>query len=251
MERGEKGAKWVYSLNEWLLTHVEPRLSAAFQDSSAGERGRALVFALGAIRSPDRFGLFRSYLGRSERDPEIVREIVIGLSNSPQPSRAAGLLRPLLLGDDAQLVGLAAWSIGEMYGLGTGGSDEEPVDEAIVAVLRQRLTTLPFDGQCLVMDALVRIRAEDMAKPLFTVFESINPTDRRCHRVEVARRFEAPLSVSKEEEAREKVLKALAAIAEGNPVVTSWLRRKAADESLASGLRGDMRHILRVINERP
>lgn len=251
MERGEKGAKWVYSLNEWLLANVEPRLSKAFQDSSAGERGRALAFALAAIRSPDRFGLFRSYLERPDRDPEIVREIVVGLSNSPKPSHAAGLLRPLLLGDDAQLVGLAAWSIGEMYGLGTGGADEEPIDEAIVAVLRQRLTTLPFEGQCLVMDALVRIRAEQLAKPLFTVFESIAPTDRRCQRLEVARKFEAPLSVSKEEEAREKVLKALAAIAEGNPIVTSWLRSKADDESVASGLRSDMRHILRVTSERP
>lgn len=250
IQEGKPGAEWTLDLHRHMDAVVTPKLLIRLKATSDHSETAALVFALGELRVVDALPAYRAYVRRADRDRGTVRAIVRALASTRDPRTGLTILMPLLGGEDAELASLAVWAVGEMYGLGTGAADEAPPDAALVALLAQRLPVLPFATQCVALDALLRIRSEQLAKVLFHVFDAVDPVDRRCQRVELERPFQAPLLVSREEELREKVVQALAAIAEGNSEVMSWLRARSRDEKVADGLRNDMHYILDVLAER-
>ncbi|MFT7622062.1 MAG: hypothetical protein ACI9WU_001229 [Myxococcota bacterium] len=249
MERGSKGGDWVRGLHTRLVTDIEPRLLAALEHKPQGTRARALIYALGAFRSVHAVPLYQQTLESPDRDRETVVAIVSAMSRYQIQTVSVRPLMGLLSGEDPELAGLAAWAIGEMYGLGTGEATELAPDPALVLLISQRLLTMPHDTQCVVLDAMLRIRAEQHAKVLFALWDATEARD-RCPRKELVRRFESPSTVSKDEEMREKIVQALAGIAEGNSEVMAWLRRHSEDEVVASGLRNDMRYVLDVLAQR-
>ena len=119
-----------------------------------------------------------------------------------------------------------------------------------MALLLDNLERMPHEVQCVALDTLQRIRSAHLAKVLFRLFDSVDPPNKRCKRMEMSRAFQSALLMSGAEDYRQKVVKALATIAEGNSEVMSWLRKRRNDESVASGLRDDMTHILQVLRER-
>ncbi len=249
MEEGNKGAKWVRTLHSELIQHVEPKLLAALEEKPTGERARALVFALGSLESDAAVPLMAQYLKDPARERETVRAIILALSQYRTPARTVSAILPVLAGDDIELAGLAAWAVGEMYGLGAGEATEAAPDPALVQLVAQRLLAAPLEVQCVLLDAMLRIRSEQHDKVLFALWDKVPPRT-RCPRQELERPFQSPTAISKEEEVREKIVKALAGIAEGNPPVMAWLRRTAKDEQVASGLRADMNYILDVLAQR-
>ncbi len=249
MEMGEEGGKWGVRLRQQLRDEVEPIILARLNVEPARSEAQALVYALGHLRNAPARRVFKDLVANATTDLLIKREIIKVMS-SAKPKEGFDVLRPLLLTDDQELVGLTAWSVGEMYGYGTGSADEAPADPRLVRILRRRLPHLTFDVQCIALDALQRVRAESLDRVLFQLFESVQPVDRRCPRQTLERRFRSPVLLSKEEEYREKIVKTLATIADGNDKVHLWLREKSRDESVASGLRRDMGHVLEVVSGR-
>ncbi|MFT5433551.1 MAG: hypothetical protein ACI9OJ_004257 [Myxococcota bacterium] len=250
MEQGKKGADWVYGLHEHLSSKVGPKLVTAFAAAPNSGDGPALVYALGALRVPEANVLFRQWIDAGGTDKEMLAGIIRAAALHRDPRQGVELLRPILVSPDDDMAALAAWGIGEIYGVGTGAASEEPPDPAMVQLLSDRLLRMPFKAQCATLDALVRVRAVELGPVLFTLFDSVSPPERRCPRQIVDRPFQAPMVISKEEELREKVVQAIAAIAEGNATVMSWLRRRLADPTIAKGLHNDMRYILDVLSGR-
>ncbi len=247
MDQGTKGGEWVKSLNLRLVEEVQPKLLMALAAKPSQEMRHALIFALGAMRSMQAVEPLREALSDPARTAETVEVVIRALARYRTPDRTVELLLPVLAGEDAELAGLAVWAIGDMYGLGTGEASEALPNPALIQLIAQRLPTMPFETQCMVVDAMLRIRAEQLDNVLFGVWDAADPVDKRCPRRVLERRFEGPLAISKEEEMREKVVKALAAIAQGNSRVMTWMSRKSKDERVASGLRNDMRYILDVL----
>jgi len=247
MEQGTKGGKWVEPLYARLVAEVKPKLIAAITADPSVEHRRALIFALGTFRSRDAIAVFREQLMRPDRDRDTVTAIIKALSRYREPGRIVPLLLPVVAGEDSELASLAIWAIGELYGLGTGEASEAVADPALVQLIAQRAPAMPFETQCMVVDAMLRIRAAQLDETLFVLWDAVEPADRRCPRRLLERRFEGPLAMSKEEEMREKIVKALAGIADGNSRVMSWLRKKSTDERVAGGLRADMGYILDVL----
>lgn len=251
MAAGEAGGKWVRGLRHTLRSTVEPELLKRLKAKPPTVEAVALVYGLGAMRNEDARAVFKELVATDGTDRALVTAIVRAMATARPPRVGLAVVRPLLLTDDQELFGLAAWAVGEMYGFGSGESQEDPPDPAVVRILRRRLPRVSFETQCLLLDSAQRVRAEDLDRVLFQLFESVEPVDRRCPRRTMDRRFQPPVLISKEEEFREKVVKTLAAIAEGNDKVRLWLREKSQDENVASGLRRDMRHVLEVVNARP
>lgn len=251
MEQGNKGGAWVNELLPHLRAEVEPRLIALLRAGATGDQGRAVVYGVGALRSPAGLVELAAALDRESTDREMVRGIILAFSEYRWAEKVVPLLLPSLAGSDPELAGLSAWAIGENYGMGTGDADEVAPDPGLVQLLAQRLPEMELATQCMVLDALIRVRSEELNETLFLLFDVAAPPDVRCPRQLVEKPFRSAAVASREEELREKVIQALAAVAEGNSAVLSWLTRRYQDPDVADGLRADMKYIIDVLQERP
>ena len=251
MRSGQKGGQWVYGLHDALQKGVEPRLWKLMQaEGPTGSHAPALIFALGALGSQRAVDAVRKDLEGPTQTQATALAVLQVMADTRDLPNGIPIVRTLLSWKDPAVVAAAAWTAGEIYGFGRGDASDVDFDSRVVALLQARLGSLPFSAQCVVVDALARIRSGDTAQALFRLFERVSPPDRRCPRQEMLRRFRPPALMSSEEELRQKVVLALATVAEGHADVTAWLERQSRDPAVAQGLRDDMRHILKVLRER-
>jgi hypothetical protein len=251
LDSGESGGEWVRELHTWMLKNVLARAMREFSETNEPEMLSALAYVLGGLRPLELMPLYEAYLTGSNRNSETDTVVILAIAESRDISNGIPLLRELLrTSERPELISLAIWAAGEIYGLGTGLIDEAPPDSELVQILKGRILSVPFAVQCVVLDALTRLRTEATNREVFLLFESIDPTDRRCERMEVKTPFGKPILISRDEELREKALKVLASVAEGSDEVMAWLEKQSQAPELASGLRHDMRYILDVLSQR-
>ena len=251
LDAGETGGEWVRDLHAWLMESVAPMAITRFSNAASSAERTPLAYVLGGLQPPEMAALFENYLSSESRDTDTDTVVLLSLAKPARRSEAVPLIRQVLEeASDTDLLILALWAAGEVYGLGTGSANEAPPDPELVRIVKNRLSSYSFEVQCVALDALTRLRTEETNEGLFALFETVSPPSRRCERREQSRRFGKPILVSREEELREKIVKVLASVADGSDAVMAWLEKQSLEPSLASGLRSDMRYILDVLAQR-
>jgi hypothetical protein len=272
METGVEGGDWIYGLKRYLEDTVLPRLESEIEAiGTDAKRGPALVYALIAMQSEKGRSKVRAYLKGSGTDRDLTLQVIHSVAEQ-RDIHLVGMLVNVLYDADPALVGAAAWAIGEVFGLDTTDYSmlcsrssgalrircalmEDAFEQSTVAFKKalarfDASTDSGLTVHCSILEALQRTRPEDISTQLMGLFDAIEPANRRCPRSETTLPFQGAVLQCSSEEYREKVVKTLATVAQGNPAVVDWLRSRSDDASVASGLRADMRHILDVISER-
>jgi len=250
MNQGKKGGQWVNGLYESLQREVLPRFLKLQATGVQGVRSEALIYALASLKSEDAFTGFKAKFKSKDTTKVELLAIIKALAFMRDQGNGVPMLRSKILDEDDEIVRMSLWALGEIYGFGSGDYSEDTVDTGTLDILIRSLPTMAFNRQCVALDLLQRLRPGHVGPQLFKLFDSVEPSDKSCERREVKLKFQAPELMSKGEEFRQKVLKTLATIADGNHEVIVWMRRRSKDSTVASGLRADMEHILQVVNER-
>ena len=272
MESGVDGGEWMFGLKRYLVDTVVPRLETEVaQIGTNAERGPAMAYALIAMQSKRARKAVRSYMKGAREDRALTLQIIHSVAEQ-RDIHLVGAVINVVNDPDPTLVAPAAWAIGEVFGLDT--SDFSMICERSSGALRIRCALMEdafeksttafakalarFDAKeesgrivhCSILEALQRTRPEEVSQQLLGLFDAIAPADLRCPRTETTLPFQGAVLQSSSEEYREKVVKTLATVAQGNPVVIDWLERRGEDASIASGIRADMWHILDVVSDR-
>ena len=198
MDAGETGGEWVRALDQWLRQTVAPAAAREFSDAKEASSRAALAYVLGGLRPPEMMALFEVYLAGANRDSKTDEVVLLSLASSRDVSNGVPLVREVIrTSEDPRLLRLALWTAGELYGLGTGNVDEAPADEELVRTIQTRALSMPFEVQCVLLDTLTRLRSEATNKVVFTLFETVNPVDKRCSRMELETSFGQPKLISR------------------------------------------------------
>jgi len=272
MENGADGGEWVYGLQRYLQSEVRPALDRRLPAlKTGGPEASALVYAVTALQSKSGYKAIRKAIEQGAGDDEMIHQVVLAVGEQ-RNLELIGSVLTLLDSEQADHVTLTAYAVGRVFGMDT--TDYSMVCARSTGALRIRCgrleeamerSTRGFEGalkrfdptteqgvqvHCAIFDAIQRTRAPEISGALIAAFNDIQPADRRCPRQAVQQPFQGEELHSAPEEYREKVVKTMASIAQGNDVIETWLTERSTDPAVASGIRADMQHILTVIEER-